>query len=140
MSIKIKYDANGLKEAEVTIDPQYIKNQKMQQEYLKVHEFISDVLENRNATTAEPQKDREAKRSHNKSKPHYRVDIELAKIIIDAGGLKHLHGVNILGDNRAFFFDKVDMIQKIVERYNKENSKGADGTAPTNGNNGSGET
>ena len=128
MSVKIKYGTSGVQEAEIILDPKSIQSEKAWEDYLAIHAFLTGVLGNHSASTeklASPEADKfqmpgEA-RPHNKSKPHYKADRKMAKFIIDAGGLKHLHGVNYIGKTQVFFFDKVPMIQAFIDLYNERN-------------------
>lgn len=128
MSVKIKYGTNGFQEAEIFLDPKSIQNGKAREDYLAAHTFLTNVLGDCSAPigkqgapkTDDVQMPDEA-RPHNKSKPHYKADRKMAKFIIDAGGLKHLHGVNYIGKTQVFFFDKVPMIQAFVDLYNERN-------------------
>jgi hypothetical protein len=125
MSVKIKYDANGLKEAEVEIDSDAIQNGNNINEYKAVHDFLimTGVLGSKPVRVDEDGRVKGAgfptsdSRQHNKSQPHYKADRRLAKVIIDAGGLKYLHGVQTIDGRQFFFFDREDKVADIIERY-----------------------
>lgn len=127
MNVKIKYDANGFGEAEVVVDTRDIQDEKGRESYKNLHTFLSDILGDSPSVDADCQmKNRTKTKQHNKSIPHYKADRRLAKIIIDKGGLKYLHGVNYIDKKQVFFFDKVRMVQDIVEQYNAQ----SDGDVP----------
>lgn len=125
MSVKIKYDANGLKEAEIEIDSDAIQSGNNINEYKAVHDFLimTGVLGSKPFCVDEEGRVKgvglptNESRQHNKSQPHYKADRRLAKVIIDAGGLKYLHGVQMIDGRQIFFFDRVDKVARIIERY-----------------------
>lgn len=122
MTTKIKYNVSGIGEVEVEVDSSAIQDKKGREEYKNLHRFLTGVLSDAPAKEDETQEGQssDASRSHNKSQPHFKADRRLAKIIIDKGGLKFLHGVNIINKKQVFFFDRVPMVQDIIERYNMQ--------------------
>ncbi len=122
MTTKIKYNVSGLGEVEVEVDSSAIQDKRGREEYRNLHRFLTGVLNDAPAQDDEAQEypSNDASHSHNKSQPHFKADRRLAKVIIDKGGLKFLHGVNTINKKQVFFFDRVPMVQDIIERYNMQ--------------------
>lgn len=125
MNVKIKYDAHGLGEAEVIVDAKDIQHKKGREDYQNLQSFLAGILGDTPSGGVKNTDSQTEKRPHNKSIPHYKADRKLAKIIIDKGGLKHLHGVNYHNKKQMFFFDKVPMVQDIIEQYNVQSDEAA---------------
>lgn len=120
MSIKIKYAADGSKEAEIELDQAFIQDQSNRDGYMAMHEFISSVVGDKRTGCHSKYEQGDDSRPHSKSLPHYKADRNLARFIIDNGGLKHLHGVHYINKHQVFFFDKSPDVQAIVEQYNEQ--------------------
>lgn len=126
MSIKIKYAADGSKEAEVELDQAFLQSKDNRDGYMVMHEFLTGVMNGSQRKRPSKDDDEGGNRPHNKSLPHFKTDRKLAKFIIDNGGLKHLHGVHYINKQQVFFFDKSPAVQAIVERYNEHNDLQSD--------------
>lgn len=145
MSVKIKYDANGLKEAEIEIDSNGIKTGGDLNEYKAIHDFLimTGVLGSKPDYTSEgglvsvDSSNVKELLPRGRSKHHYCAGRKLAKAIIDAGGLKYLHGVNMVNGRQLFSFDRTEKVASIIDRYNESNSvkamKKKSEPAPANG-------
>lgn len=130
MNIKIKYDTNGIGQAELVVDAKDIQSKKGREDYKNLRSFLAGALGDNPSVNKENREAKVEKRPHNKSIPHYKADQKLAKMIIDKGGLRYLHGVNCINKEKVFFFDKVPMIQDIVEQYNAQSDETAVNTQP----------
>ena len=115
MFTTFNYGSKGHPTAQVVFDRAFINSAKGREEYREIHEFLTDMFNAPEKSVEVPSTTTKHK-PHKKSKPHYKVNRNLAKRIIDAGGLKYLHGVHYVGENQVFYFDKVDAVKEIIDK------------------------
>lgn len=128
MSVKIKYGTDGFQGAEISLDPKSIQDGKAREDYLAIHTFLTGILGSQSVSAKKHLSADEGKlqapngsHPHNKSRPHFRADRKMAKFIINGGGIKYLHGVNVVDNIQVFFFDKSPKVQKLIALYNEQN-------------------
>lgn len=115
MLTTFNYGSKGHPTAQVVFDRAFINSDKGREEYREIHEFLTDMF-NAPEKPVEVPSAKSKHKPHKKSKPHYKVNRKLAKRIIDAGGLKYLHGVHYVDENQVFYFDKVDPVKEIIDK------------------------
>lgn len=115
MFTTFNYGSKGHPTAQVVFDRSFINSAKGREEYREIHEFLTDMF-NAPEKPVEVLSTTANHKPHKKSKPHYKVNRKIAKRIIDAGGLKYLHGVHYVGENQVFYFDKVDAVKEIIDK------------------------
>lgn len=115
MFTTFNYGSKGHPTAQVVFDRAFINSAKGREEYREIHEFLTDMF-NATEKSVEVPTTTAKHKPHKKSKPHYKVGRKLAKRIIDAGGLKYLHGVHYIDEKQVFYFDKVDVVKEIIDK------------------------
>lgn len=115
MFTTFNYGSKGHPTAQVVFDRAFINSAKGREEYREIHEFLTDMF-NATENSVETPTTTAKHKPHKKSKPHYKVSRKLAKHIIDAGGLKYLHGVHYVDEKEVFYFDKVDAVKEIIDK------------------------
>lgn len=130
MSIKIKYAADGSKEAEVELDQAFLQSKDNRDGYMIMHKFLTGVMNGSQRKCPAKDDGEDGNRPHNKSMPHFRADRRLATFIINRGGIRFLHGVNQVDKQQVFFFDRVPEVQALVEKFYENQGKRYESVKP----------
>lgn len=116
MSVKIKYNQSGFVEAEIDV-----RSIGSYENDVAIVEKAIKLSANDSTAVVAPSAEKPKKRNkRTKGRPNYATDIDTAAALMEDGCLKYLHGIDIRGEKRTFYFDRVEPVKQVLETIQKD--------------------